>query len=65
MSTSRKNYYSENYVLLGKPYEQQENIQCIVDEYKDKHSDFFEDERDSFVFELRYTEPFEKQFTEL
>lgn len=65
MSTSRKNYYSENYVLLGKPYEQQEIIQCIVDEYKDKHSDFFEGERDSFVFELRYTEPFEKQFTEL
>lgn len=65
MSTSRKNYYSENYVLLGKPYEQQESIQCIVDEYKDKHSDFFEGERDSFVFELRYTEPFEKQFTEL
>lgn len=65
MSTSRKNYYSENYVLLGKPYEQQGSIQCIVDEYKDKHSDFFEGERDSFVFELRYTEPFEKQFTEL
>lgn len=65
MSTSRKNYYSENYVLLGEPYEQQESIQCIVDEYKDKHSDFFEGERDSFVFELRYTEPFEKQFTEL
>lgn len=65
MSTSRKNYYSENYVLLGKPYEQQEIIQCIVNEYKDKHSDFFEGERDSFVFELRYTEPFEKQFTEL
>lgn len=65
MSTSRKNYYSENYVLLGKPYEQQESIQCIVNEYKDKHSDFFEGERDSFVFELRYTESFEKQFTEL
>lgn len=65
MSTSKKNYYSENYVLLGKPYEQQESIQCIVDEYKNKHSDFFEGERDSFVFELRYTEPFEKQFTEL
>lgn len=65
MSTSRKNYYSENYVLLGEPYEQQESIQCIVNEYKDKHSDFFEGERDSFVFELRYTEPFEKQFTEL
>lgn len=40
MSTSRKNYYSENYILLGRPYEQQESIQCIVDEYKDKHSDF-------------------------
>lgn len=33
--------------------------------YKNNHPDFFEGERNSFIFELRYTEPFEKQFAEL
>ena len=65
MDTLKKNYNSENFILLGRPYEQKENIELIVSIYKKNHPDFFEGERNSFIFELRYTEPFEKKFTEL
>lgn len=65
MDTLKKNYNSENFILLGRPYEQKEAIELIVSIYKNNHPDFFEGERNSFIFELRYTEPFEKNFTEL
>lgn len=65
MDTLKKNYNSENFILLGRPYEQKETIELIVSIYKNNHPDFFEGERNSFIFELRYTEPFEKQFAEL
>lgn len=65
MDTLKKNYNSENFILLGRPYEQKETIELIVSIYKNNHPDFFEGERKSFIFELRYTEPFEKNFTEL
>lgn len=65
MDTLKKNYNSENFILLGRPYEQKETIELIVSIYKNNHPDSFEGERNSFIFELRYTEPFEKNFTEL
>ena len=65
MDTLKKNYNSENFILLCRPYEQKETIELIVSIYKNNHPDFFEGERKSFIFELRYTEPFEKNFTEL
>lgn len=60
MDTLKKNYNSENFILLGRPYEQKETIELIVSIYKNNHPDFFESERNSFIFELRYIEPFEK-----
>lgn len=60
MDTLKKNYNSENFILLGRTYEQEETIDFIVSIYKNNHPDFFEGEWNSFIFELRYTEPFEK-----
>ena len=53
MDTLKKNYNSENFILLGRPYEQKETIELIVSIYKNNHPDFFEGERNSFIFELR------------
>lgn len=40
MDTLKKNYNSENFILLGRPYEQKETVELIVSIYKNNHPDF-------------------------
>ncbi|WP_270397396.1 hypothetical protein [Catenibacterium mitsuokai] len=40
MDTLKKNYNSENFILLCRTYEQEETIDFIVSIYKNNHLDF-------------------------
>lgn len=41
MNALKRNFNSENFILLGIPYEQEETIEFIVSINKNNHSDFF------------------------
>ena len=41
MDTLKKNYNSENFILLCRTYEQEETIDFIVSIYKNNHPEFF------------------------
>ncbi len=41
MNALKRNFNSENFILLGSPYEQEETIEFIVSINKNNHSDFF------------------------
>lgn len=57
--------YPENYILFGSPYALEKDIDAIISNAKTRRPESFEGNKDSFVFEFRYIEPFDKNFKEL
>lgn len=62
---NNNSFIPENYILLGTPLTRQSDIESIVHDAKTQHPEQFAGKKDSFAFELRYTESFDKNFMEL
>ncbi|WP_296116825.1 hypothetical protein [uncultured Eubacterium sp.] len=65
MIRNNNSFAPENYILLGTPLTRQSDIESIVHNAKTQHPEQFAGKKDSFAFELRYTESFDKNFMEL
>ena len=65
MIRNNNSFISENYILLGTPLTRQSDIESIIHNAKIQHPEQFAGKKDFFAFELRYTESFDKNFTEL
>lgn len=65
MIHNNNSFISENYILLGTPLTRQSDIESIIHNAKIQHPEQFAGKKDSFAFELRYTESFDKNFAEL
>ncbi|MCD7858619.1 MAG: hypothetical protein LUH51_00385 [Firmicutes bacterium] len=59
------NHQPENVLLLGNGAPQKARAEAIVSEAKKQHPEWFEGNKPSFCFELRYAAPFDKSFGEL
>ena len=58
-------HFSEHYILFGRIHKRKGDIDAIISENKRNQPEIFEGKEEFFEFEFRYTEPFDKNFTEL
>lgn len=57
--------YRGNIIFIGNPNALREHAEMVVSIAKEKHPEYFEGNRDSFYFDLRYVAPFDSNFNEL